>query len=76
MLISLSIRVELYIINVMYNYASIIMLPYFANTKTNVLTLWLYLRPYVTMSVLCFHLQMKLRKWLIPQRNTLFIIVY
>ncbi len=32
MLISLSIRVELYLINVLYNYASIIMLPYFANT--------------------------------------------
>ncbi len=33
MLIPLSIRVELYLINVLYNYASIInMLPYFANT--------------------------------------------
>ncbi len=33
MLISLSICVELYLINVLYNYASIInMLPYFANT--------------------------------------------
>ncbi len=33
MLISLSIRVELYLINVLYNYASIInMLPYFTNT--------------------------------------------
>ncbi len=33
MLISLSIRVELYLINVLYNYASIFnMLPYVANT--------------------------------------------
>ncbi len=36
MLISLSIRVELYLINVLYNYASIInMLPYFANTVSS-----------------------------------------
>ncbi len=36
MLISLSIHVELYLINVLYNYASIInMLPYFANTVSD-----------------------------------------